>query len=75
LKASRLVEMLPKPLFLVIVVGTMIRGSLLAQTAKSVAPVHLTAEEDEARTTIPNRPMPPITTNPKLVRLRSFLLC
>jgi hypothetical protein len=50
LKASRLVEMLPKPLFLVIVVGTMIRGSLLAQTAKSVAPVHLTAEEDHART-------------------------
>ena len=49
MKASRLVEMLAK-LLIVIVISTVIRGSLLAQTAKSAAPVHLTAEEDHART-------------------------
>jgi hypothetical protein len=49
LKVPRLLGTLPKLLSLVIVIG-MIGSSLLAQTAKVAAPVHLTAEEDHART-------------------------
>lgn len=50
MKAWCLARTLPKPFFLVVVFGTIIGGCSLGQTTKSSAPVHLTAEEDHART-------------------------
>ena len=50
MKASRVVGRSAKVFFIVMGVNMAIGGCLLAQTTKSAGPVHLTAEEDHART-------------------------